>query len=219
MQLPQLNVTLVIIIITSIISISAFSNEKIKNDLMYYPPYVTHRRQWYRFFTCGLVHADWSHLIFNMITLYFFGSSVEAVFTDDIFGSSGKLIYLLMYVLALFFSLLPTHLKHKNDSYYASLGASGAVSAVMFAVILLAPGQGVGFLFLPVQIPGFIFAPLYVGISIWLDKRGRDNINHSAHLFGALFGLGFVIIVSKIVADFDAISYCFEKIQAYFNGL
>lgn len=218
MQIPEFNVTLAIIIITSIVSISAFSNEKIKNDLMYYPPAVTYRKQWYRFFTCGLVHADWPHLIFNMLTLYFFGGTVEAVF-NAIFGSQGKFIFLLMYVLALFFSLLPTHLKHKNNAHYASLGASGAVAAVMFAVMLLAPGQGIGFLFLPVQIPGFIFAPLYIAISIWLDKRGRDNINHSAHLFGALFGLGFVIIVSKLVVDFDAVSWCMDRIRDYISDL
>jgi len=218
MQLPQLNVTLIIIIITAVVSISGFNNVKIKNDLMYYPPAVTYRKQWYRFFTCGLVHADWPHLIFNMFTLYFFGGSVEDAFTHQIFGSSGKFIYLLMYVLALFFSLLPTHLKNKDNAHYASLGASGAVSAVMFAVILLAPGLGVGFFLLPIRIPGFIFAPLYVAISIWMDKRGGDNINHSAHLFGALFGLGFVIIVGRIVAGFDAITYSIDQIKAYING-
>ncbi|PZR28482.1 MAG: rhomboid family intramembrane serine protease [Citrobacter freundii] len=217
MQVPQLNVTLVIVIITAIISIGAFNNEKIKDDLIFYPPYVTYKKQWYRFFTSGLIHANWGHLIFNMIALYSFGGGVETAFTYLIFGKSGKYLYLLMYVLALLFSELPKYLKNKDNAHYASLGASGGVSAVMFAMVLLTPGTEIGFFFLPIGIPGFIFAPLYIAISIWLEKQGGTNIGHSAHVFGALFGLGFVIIVSRIVADFDAISYCLAGIQQYFN--
>src|SRR5436190_7033769 len=102
----QLDVTTIIVIITVLVSIGAFSNQKIMDDLIFYPPAVTHRQQWYRFFTCGLIHADYGHLIFNMFSLYMFGRFVEQGFTD-IFGVSGKWIYLLMYVSALFVCLLP----------------------------------------------------------------------------------------------------------------
>jgi membrane associated rhomboid family serine protease len=213
----QFTLTLIIVIVTCIVSISAFNNYKIIEDLIFYPPAVTRRKQWYRFFSCGLIHADWTHLIFNMLALYMFGGAVESQFVS-IFGGSGKALYLLMYVLALGVCLIPTFVKHKDDYHYRSLGASGAVSAVIFAGLLLAPYSEVGLIFIPfVRIPGFVFAPLYIFISIAMERRGRDNINHSAHIFGALFGLAFVIIVGKIIADFDAIDYCIRGIKYYFN--
>ncbi|MCG2617088.1 rhomboid family intramembrane serine protease [Terrimonas sp. NA20] len=213
----QFTLTLIIVIVTCIVSITAFNNQKIIEDLIFYPPAVTRRKQWYRFFSCGLIHADWTHLIFNMLALYMFGGAVESQFVA-IFGNSGKAIYLLMYVLALGVCLIPTFVKHKDDYHYRSLGASGAVSAVIFAGLLLAPYSEVGLIFIPfVRIPGFVFAPLYILISIAMERRGRDNINHSAHIFGALFGLAFVIIVGKLVADFDAIAYCIRGIEYYFN--
>lgn len=211
-------ITLIIVVITCIVSINAFNNEKLKSDLIYFPPAITYRKQWYRFFSCGLIHADWTHLIFNMLALYSFGRNVEMDFVS-LFGNLGKLYYLLMYVLALFFSLLPTHLKNKDNYHYASLGASGAVSAVLFAALLLDPASGVGFLFIPfVRIPGFIFAPLFILISTLLERRGGDGINHSAHIFGGLFGLGFVIIMARLVADFDAVTWCIDRIKDYFSS-
>src|SRR5215213_2085381 len=127
-----MTLTLIIIIITCLVSVTAFSNEKIYNDFIFYPPAITHNKQWYRFFTCGLIHADFMHLILNMYALYIFGTVVEVRFTH-MFEAKGKLLYLLLYISALFFCLLPTYSKHKEDSGYRSLGASGAVSAVIFA--------------------------------------------------------------------------------------
>jgi len=213
----EITTTLIIVATTCLVSITAFNNHKIIDDFIFYPPAVTKRKQWYRFFSCGLIHADWTHLIFNMLALYMFGGAVEDQFVA-IFGKTGKALYLLMYILALGVSLIPTFVKHKDDYHYRSLGASGAVSAVIFAGLLLAPYTEVGLIFIPfVRIPGFVFAPLYIIISIALQRRGADNINHSAHIFGALFGLGFVIILGKILADFDAIAYCIRGIEYYFN--
>ena len=149
-----------------------------------------------------------------MISLFLFGKFVEAQFVE-IFHSKGKLLYLLMYVLALLFSLLPSFVKHRNDYQYRSLGASGAVSAVIFAGLLITPGIEVGLFLIPPIIPGFIFAPLYLGVSFYLERRGRDNINHSAHIWGALFGLVYVIVVGKLVADFNAIQACIEGIKQW----
>src|SRR5262245_36899574 len=135
----EFSLTLIIIIVTCVVSISGFSNGKIIDDLIFYPPAVTERKQWYRFFSCGLVHADVGHLAFNMISLYLFGAYVEKEFVEDsstgfiVFGDKGKILYLIMYIMALMFCLLPTFAKHKYDYYYRSLGASGAVSAVIFA--------------------------------------------------------------------------------------
>lgn len=213
-----LTITLIIIIITVLVSISAFTNEKIMNDLIFYPPAVTHNKQWYRFITCGLIHADFFHLAFNMYTFYIFGmemrNSVESEFMR-IFQEKGKVLYLLMYVSALVVCLLPTYSRHKNDGSYRSLGASGAVSAVLFAAILLNPLEDLTLLFLPIGIPGFIFAILYLGISTYLDKRGGGNINHSAHLWGALYGIAFVIVCAYFFSDEKVLSIFFEKIRRF----
>ena len=134
----ELSITLIIIIVTCLVSFGGFGSQKIIDDLIFYPPAITQHNQWYRFFSCGLIHSDIGHLAFNMISLYLFGDFVEKGF-GTIFGDKGRALYLLMYVLALFFCLLPTFAKHKNDYYYRSLGASGAVSAVIFVGILLEP--------------------------------------------------------------------------------
>lgn len=199
----QLDITTIIIVITALVSIGGFSNHKIIDDLIFYPPAVSQRNQWYRFFTCGLIHADVGHLIFNMISLYFFGREVEKVFVA-MFDQNGKWLYLLMYVSSLLICLLPTYFKHRNDYHYRSLGASGAVSAVIFAGLTLLPGMEVMMFFIPIPIPGFVFGPLYLLISAWLDKRGGGNINHSAHFWGALYGVLFIVVAGRMVG-FDVI--------------
>lgn len=212
-----MSITLIIVIITAIISISAFSNEKIYNDLIFYPPAVAYQKQWYRFFSCGLIHADWLHLIFNMYALYLFGRDVEVVF-QGMFHEKGKLIYLLLYISALGVCLLPTYAKHKDDSYYRSLGASGAVSAVIFVSIMLMPLRGLGLLFLPgIDIPGFIFGFLYLGISSYLDRKGGGNINHSAHIWGALYGIAFIIIVGAIFSEYHVLQRFIDQIRGYLS--
>ncbi|MBL7730550.1 MAG: rhomboid family intramembrane serine protease [Chitinophagaceae bacterium] len=212
-----MTITLIIIILTCIISFGAFNNSRMMEDLIFYPPAITNRKQYYRFFTCGLIHADYGHLIFNMLSLYFFGEFVEEKFVY-IFGDKGKIFYLLMYVAALFVCLLPTFAKHKDDYHYRSLGASGAVSAVVFAGLLIAPYVEVGFFFIPPIIPGFIYAPLYLIISAYMDRQGHGNINHSAHIWGALFGLGFIIVVGKFVADYNAISEFVAGVKLYLQA-
>ncbi|HEY6063923.1 MAG TPA: rhomboid family intramembrane serine protease [Chitinophagaceae bacterium] len=198
--MDQLTITLIIIILTVIISFTAFNNQKIIDDLIFYPPAITRRNQWYRFFTCGLIHADITHLLFNMFSLYLFGEFVERSFSSPIlFGEKGKLLYLIMYFLALFVCLIPTFIKHKNDYYYRSLGASGAVSAVVFAGILFDPTAKLGFIFIPPIIPGYIFGPLYLILSTVLEKRSQDNVNHSAHIWGAIFGIIFVVATAAIL--------------------
>src|SRR5688572_10860603 len=123
----EFSITLIIIVVTGIVSFMAFSNHKLLEQFIFYPPAVR-RGQWYRFFSCGLIHADWGHLIFNMIALYMFGEVVEFKFVE-VFGAPGKLIYLTMYVLALAASVIPTYINNKDNYHYRSLGASGAVSA------------------------------------------------------------------------------------------
>lgn len=215
-----ITITLIIIIVTVIVSLAAFNNQKVYNDLIFYPPSVTYDKQWWRFFTCGFIHADYGHLALNMYAFYVFGQYVEESFVY-IFQEKGKFLFLLMYVSALGICLLPTYSQHKEDSNYRSLGASGAVSAVIFTFILLDPLQKIGMLFLPPQlgIPGFIFGLLYLAISSYLDKRGGGNINHSAHIWGALYGIAFTIAVCYLMSDHRVLESFIFKVKDYFGGL
>jgi membrane associated rhomboid family serine protease len=207
----EFSITLIIIIITGIVSFIAFSNHNLLEQFIFYPPAVR-RGQFYRFFSCGLIHADWGHLIFNMLALYMFGGIVELRFTE-VFGASGKLIYLAMYVLALAVSVIPTYINNKDNYHYRSLGASGAVSAVIFAGILFEPLVGIGLFFIPVYLAGFLFGILYLLVSGWLDRKGGGNINHSAHIFGALFGIGFTIIACRIFSDYPVLQEFIDQIK------
>ena len=218
--MDQLTITLIIIITTAIISFTAFSNQKIIDDLIFYPPAITRQNQWYRFFTCGLIHADITHLLFNMFSLYMFGEFVERSFLSPIlFAEKGKLLYIIMYFLALFVCLIPTFIKHKNDYYYRSLGASGAVSAVVFAGILLDPTAKLGFFFIPPVIPGYIFGPLYLILSTVLEKRSQDNVNHSAHIWGAIFGIIFVVAAAAILkTEYQPLEQFMLKVKYSLGG-
>lgn len=211
----MLSITLIIIIITVLISLTALNNVRVMNDLIFYPPAVSENRQYYRFITSGFIHADFLHLGFNMYAFYLFGSSLERWFML-IFPTWGKFLYVAMYITALIVCLLPTFAKHRNDSMYRSLGASGAVSAVIFAHILAEPLQGIGLVFLPgIFIPGFIFGLIYLGISHYLDKRGGGNINHSAHIWGALYGIGFFIAAAYLFSDYQLLQEFTRKISGY----
>lgn len=216
-----MSITLIIIIITALVSFAAFTNEKIINDLIFAPTQVTHQKQWYRFFSSGFIHTDWPHLIFNMFSLFLFGqgmksNGVESVFTQ-LFQEKGKLLYLAMYLLALFFALLPTYFKNKDNYSYRGLGASGAVSAVIFAGILLFPTMKIGLYFIPPIIPGFVYGPLYIIGSYYLDKKQADNINHSAHIWGALFGVAFMIVAAALFSNYPVLKAFMLHVQAYFG--
>jgi membrane associated rhomboid family serine protease len=208
----EISITLIIIIATSIISFIAFNNHKLLDQFIFYPPAVR-RGQIYRFFSCGLIHADFGHLIFNMISLYLFGEAVESKFMEA-FGPLGRLVYLGMYVLALAVSVIPTYINNKDNYHYRSLGASGAVSAVIFAGILFFPLAKLGLFFIPIYVAGFLFGIIYLFVSGWLDKRGGGNINHSAHIFGALFGVGFTIIACQAFSDYPVLEIFVDAIRS-----
>lgn len=212
----MLTITLIILLLTCVISFTAFSNEKITNDLIFYPTAVTNHHQWYRFITCGFIHADFMHLAFNMYTFYLFGDMVERAFTA-IYGEMGKALYIVMYISSLVVCLLPTYFKHKNDYYYRSLGASGAVSAVIFIGIFLNPTMGMGIFPIPFHIPAFIFGPLYLGISAYLAKKGHGNINHSAHIWGAVYGVVFLVITSQFLSPFRPLESFVNEVMNYFR--
>ena len=207
-----MSVTLVIIIITVIISLFAFRSQKILDDLIFYPAAITEKNQYYRFITYGFIHANIPHLFFNMYAFYLFGGSCESSFIS-IFGDFGKFIYLGMYFLALIACVIPDFFKHKTNYNYRSLGASGAVSAVVFAYILFNPLQGIGLLFIPIFIPGFLFGILFLVISYWLGKKDGGSINHSAHIWGALFGIAFLIIFSKMYSSYPLLDNFISSVK------
>ncbi len=190
----QFSITIIIIIITVLISFGAFNNQRIMDDLIFYPPAITKRNQWYRFLTSGFLHADYMHLFFNMLTLYFFGEVMEKLYEVYL----GKLGFVIFYFGGIIVSEIPSYIKHRNNYHYRSLGASGGVSAVVFAYILFDPWQW--FTFPPV--PAILYAVLYIAYSMYMSKRGRDHINHDAHLWGALYGILFTIIMEPRVIDF-----------------
>lgn len=213
----MITLTISIILLTSLISFTAFSNQKVLDDLIFYPPAITNRNQWYRFVTSGLIHADIMHLVFNMYSFYLFGDLVEKAFAQ-IFGESGKAIYIILYVVSLVVCLLPTYMNNKNNYHYRSLGASGAVSAVIFAGIFLYPTMGMGIFPIPFHIPGFVFGPLYLLLSAYLAKKGQGNINHSAHIWGAIFGIVFVIVTTGFLTKFNALENFINAIKQYLGS-
>ncbi|UUS64451.1 MULTISPECIES: rhomboid family intramembrane serine protease [unclassified Acinetobacter] len=190
------NHTVTIILITVVISLIAFSNHKVMNRLLFWPPALS-RGEYDRFISHGFIHADGAHLLFNMITLFFFGSVIESFYRQYFFDMG----FVLFYLGGLIAAIIPSYLKHKHDTHWASLGASGAVSAVLFAYILFEPWKLIFVFFIPV--PAIIFAVLYVAYSIWSGKRGNSNINHSAHLWGAAYGVIMTIILEpKLIPHF-----------------
>ena len=212
----EITITITIIVITCVVSFVAFSNQTITDKLIFYPPAINNDKEWYRFFTCGLIHADMAHLAFNMISFYFFGRIIEIYF-KDIYKEMGGFMYVVLYVSSLAVCLLPTYTKQKENYQYKSLGASGAVSAVVFAAILLRPTEGIRFAFLPrdTSIPGFVFGPIYLLVTAYLDKRGNSRINHSAHLWGALYGLAFLIVTAYFLSDYKPLARFIDQVSSY----
>ena len=160
---------------------------------------IHNRKQGYRFLSYGLVHADGLHLFVNMYVLYSFGNWVEFFFSQY-FQERSTLYFILLYVGALFASVIPAYEKHKNHSYYNAVGASGAISAIVFSSILFDPLAPMGLLLIPFHFPAVVFGVAYLVYSYYMAKKGSDSIGHDAHFFGALFGIMFTILLNKNIA-------------------
>ncbi|MCX2582788.1 rhomboid family intramembrane serine protease [Pedobacter sp. MR22-3] len=187
----------IIFVFTLVTSLYAFYDHSSYGKFMLHPYSVSKGHKVFTLLTSGLIHADWMHLFFNMFTFYAFAFTLEQMMGSWQFG--------LLYFLGLVLSDLPTVFKHKDDFHYNSLGASGAISAVLFSYILYNPMSKIYIIFIPIGIPAVIFGGLYLVYCMYASKNSRDNINHDAHFFGALTGLIFtVIFVPGIIQHFIA---------------
>lgn len=194
----------IIFIFTLVTSIYAFNDHQLLGRFMMHPYTVSKGRNLYTFITSGLIHADWMHLFFNMFTFYFFAFGLERLI--------GHWQFALIYIGSLILSDIPTVIKHKDNYSYHSLGASGAISAVLFSYILFDPTALLGVMFIPM--PAVLFGVLYLVYSWYMAKRGMDNIGHDAHFFGALTGLVFTVaLVPGIIPHF------WEEIQLGLQAL
>jgi len=192
------SITLPIILITAAISVLAFNQPNIMSRFQFNPWMVANRGQWYRFLTHGFLHADWLHLIINMLVLYSFGQFVEfKLFL--FFGDLGTFIYAGMYIAAIIIASISTYFKQKENHYYNAVGASGAVSAVIFSSVVFSPFMEIR-LYGIIPLPALVWAVLYVLYSAYMGKRGGDNVNHEAHLWGGFFGTLLTLLLSPAIA-------------------
>ena len=189
----MLNPVFVLIGLTVAISAYAWSKTELMESWIMQPYVMARSGQWYRLLTSGFLHADWAHLLFNMFAFYSFGPLVLAALQGGYGEGLGLGLFLLLYLGGIIVSDLPTYFRHRDDPTYRSLGASGGVSAVVFASILLFPvnsgGGGIIIFPIPIPIQPFLFGFLYLAYSWYMGRRRGDNINHDAHFYGALFGV------------------------------
>jgi membrane associated rhomboid family serine protease len=205
-------ITFILIGITVAISFLTFNRPGLKSSLMMNPYRIKRQNQYYRFITSGFIHQHHMHLLVNMFSFYFFGTAIEQIFSY-LFGAAGNAYYISLYLLAIAVSDLPTYFKQKDNSRYNSLGASGGVAAVIFAFIIFEPLQQICIYFI-FCLPGFILGMGYIAYSYYQGRKSNDNINHEAHLYGALFGLVFCIIAYP-----SSIALFYQQISVWINSL
>jgi membrane associated rhomboid family serine protease len=205
--------TYILIAFTALISILCFSNRTIFERLQFNAYQIVRRKEIYRMLSHGFVHANWWHLIVNMFVLYFFGSNVEAILKA--LAAEGMLrypllIYMIFYLAAIVFASTISLVRHRDNIWYNSVGASGAVSAIMFFSIFFQPWEKL-YLYGMIGIPGILFAALYLIYSQYMSRRGGDNINHDAHFLGAVFGF-----VMPLFIDWSLIKYFISELTSVF---
>ena len=189
------SLTTLLIGITALLSILAFNRPAVMERWMFTPYRIHQRQQWDRFVLSGFIHKDYTHLLFNMFTFYFFGGVVEQFLRYQYGKGLGGLLFVGFYLLGIVLSDIPTYLKNKNNSQYRALGASGGTAATVFASIVLMPLSDIC-LFGLLCFPGFILGGFFLIYSFVKGKQDQDGINHDAHLYGALFGIAFILLLS-----------------------
>lgn len=202
-------VTLGILILTVVVSYRAFNDPVTRGRLLYIPYQVANRKEYHRLFTSGFIHANWPHLIFNMWAMYLFGAALEEYFLDP-------LSLLLLYMGSMIFANLPRLAVSKDDPTYAALGASGAVSGIVLSFIIFAPETPLGLLFLPgIEFSGWVFGLAYIAISFFGSRSNWGNIDHGAHLWGAISGILFTVLL-RPDAGADFLNWASRRLSTLF---
>lgn len=207
MELQNYPVTLIIIIATVLISMRAFKDANMKYKWILYPYKVNNQNEFYRIISHIFIHGDTMHLLFNMFVLFSFGRIMEFIFVDYFGAGAGNVHFLMLYVLGGLAASIWPYIRNKDNPNYMSLGASGAVSAVLFASILWMPEGGIYLLFIPFEIPAWLFGILYLAFEYYMSKKGGTGIAHDAHFGGAIFGILYVLFI-----NFDKGAAFFEYI-------
>lgn len=188
----MISITIIIIIVTAAVSIPAFNNSKLFYKLDFTPYIIERNKEWHRFLSHALLHADWMHLIVNMLVLFFFGGITQNYF-EAYAGTTGTFYFVLLYIGGIMFAILPTYKKQKDNPNYHSVGASGAVSSVLFSSVIFSPGTSIC-LYGLLCFPGIVWAIIYLVYSYIQGKKSGDYVNHDAHFWGAIFGVGFTFL-------------------------
>lgn len=203
-----MSITSIIIGLTVFVSFYAFNKRDVMHKLIMNPYTVYRRNQYYRFITSGFIHGDHLHLIVNMFSFYSFGLAIQYTFLKQFGEVKAAIYFIALYILGIIVSDIPTYFKHRDNPAYNSLGASGGVASVVFASILFNPLNNI--LLIVIPIPGFIFGIAFIMFSYFYGRRANDNINHDAHLWGALFGLVFCLVIHPPV-----VTQFIEKVQSW----
>lgn len=208
-------ITYAIIGFTCLVSYLCWNNPESFSKLAHIPTRVENQGEYYRLFSAGLVHADMMHLIFNMFSLYSFGSLAEEIFKSEyMFGESiGGTMFLVFYVSAIMAANAPAFIKNKNNYSYIGVGASGAVSAVIYACILFVPNAQLR-VFFAIPMPAWLFGFLYLAYESYAHKNVNDNIAHDVHFAGAIYGVLFIA-----AKNFDVVLYFIDQVQSSITSI
>ncbi|MEM8907573.1 MAG: rhomboid family intramembrane serine protease [Bacteroidota bacterium] len=197
-----MSLTLVLIIVTCLISYQAFNNRSMFEQLLHSPYREAHSKEYYRFLTSGFVHGSPMHLLINMYVLYMFGQAVEYYLLQEFGPLMGRINFLVIYLLTIIFGDLPTFIKHRNNAYFSSVGASGAISGILMVFILFNPWAEL-LLFFIIPMPAILAGILFLVYSSWASKNTNDRIDHEAHFYGAVFGCLLCLVMKpSIFAEF-----------------
>ena len=198
-----MTITILIIAVTVVVSFSAFNNDELNYKLPFSPYLAKHKNEWWRVITHAFVHADHMHLFFNMYVLYNFGELIEATLRNAYGDFTGGLYFIGLYFGGIIFATLPSLQKHSDNSLYRSVGASGAVSAVLFAFIMVYPKAPLSLMLIPIPIPAYIMGALYLAFETYSNNNRSTNIAHDAHLAGAVFGIVYMVVLNfEILPNF-----------------
>ncbi len=193
MEQDYFNLSNIIIVVTALISYYALNNYPFFEKAAFRPYMIKHNREWWRWVTNGFIHIDYGHLFVNMLSLYFFGRNL-LYYLEAVIGDLSSILFVIFYISAIAVSGIYSYVRHKDDFAYSAVGASGAVSAVIFSCILFDPFSKI-YLYFAIGIPSWIFGILYLVYEYYMGKKQLDNIGHDAHFSGAVYGLVFTIVI------------------------